>query len=446
VLDAAGNPVISYQYGMDQDLRILHCDDPNCDGIGDSITSPDTAGSVGYSTSLALDATGNPVVSYSDFTNDDLKVLHCDDPNCDGTGDSITSPDPAGGSSTSLVLDASGNPVIAYAGDSGMKLLHCDDPNCDGTGEIIASPDAGGAPASMTLDASGNPVVSIYDHVNDDLRLLHCNDPNCDGVGESVTLPDAAGDVGQWASLVLDAAGNPVVSYFDVTNWDLKVLHCDDPNCDGTGDSITVPDMGGGLYTSLALDASGNPVISYCGNTGLHVLHCDDPNCDGVGESITAPDIGCPFCRYTTLALDAGGNPVVGYFDHTETDGDLKLVHCDDPNCSGGDESITSPDTGGRVGAYTSLALDASGNPVVSYWDYTNGDLKILRCNDPNCDGVGESITSPDTVGCIATTRTATVWGRASPYPTPVPPAAPPWCWTGVATLSLPTISSAMPT
>ena len=138
---------------------------------------------------------------------------------------------------------------------------------------------------SMELDASGNPVVSYFQHeIGENLKLLHCNDPNCAGGDDSVTSPDTAGEVGENTSLELDAAGNPVVSYFDRTNFALKVMHCNDPNCAGGDDSITTPDPGasGGQFTSLELDAAGNPVISYIEPPGaLTVMHCNDPNCAG---------------------------------------------------------------------------------------------------------------------------------------------------------------------
>lgn len=377
-----------------------------------SITSPDTGGDVGWYTSLALDAGGNPVVSYWDATNSDLRVLHCDDPNCAAGAESITSPDAADsvGLTSALALDAAGNPVAGYwdATNNDLKVLHCDDPNCADGGESITSPDTVGnvgISVWLVLDASGNPVVSYYDVSNADLKVLHCNDPNCAGGDESITSPDTEGDVGQSTSMVLDADDNPVITYRDLTNGDLKVMHCNDPNCAGGDESITTPDTEDGRSTSmLTLDANGNPVISYWGlaSSDLKIMHCNDSNCAGGDESITSPDTEGEVGRQTSLALDAEGNPVVSYYDITN--GDLKVMHCNDPNCAGDDESIVSPDTGGNVGRFTWLALDATGNPVVAYYDVTNGDLKVLHCATTTC-------------GALPPTPTPTATPTATPCP-----------------------------
>jgi hypothetical protein len=71
-------------------------------------------------------------------------------------------------------------------------------------------------------------------------------------------------------------------------------------------------------------------------------------------------------------------------------------MHCNDAACNGGDESIVAVDTAGRVGRYSSLALDSQGFPVISYYDSPNGDLKLAHCNDANCAGGDESIVAVD--------------------------------------------------
>ena len=76
---------------------------------------------------------------------------------------------------------------------------------------------------------------------------------------------------------------------------------------------------------------------------------------------------------YTSLALDAAGNPHIGY---------RQRVSGKDYSClkyarwTGNTWKIQTVDYGGEVGEYTSLALDGSGYPHISYYDHTNGDLK----------------------------------------------------------------------
>ncbi len=371
-----------------------------------TITSPDTSGNIGFYSTLALDGDGFPVVAYQDGVNEDLKVLHCGDTTC-SSGNTITSPDTTGavGYYISMALDAAGFPVVSYYDQTNndLKVLHCGNASCS-SGNTITSPDTTdivGQYSSIAL-AGTLPVVSYYDFTNKDLKVLHCGDTTCSS-GNTITSPDTTGFVGSHTSLRIDAAGFPVVSYQDNMNLDLKVLHCGDTTC-SSGNTITTLDTasGSGLYTSLRIDANGFPVVSYqiSGSNDLKVLHCGDTTCSS-GNTITSPDTNGAVGRYTSLALDAAGFPIVSYYD--VTNGDLKVLHCGDTTCSSGN-TITSPDTTGDVGEYTSLRLDTSGFPVVSYYAETGGDLKLLHCDNATCStNTAPTASTPSSVSQAST-------------------------------------------
>ena len=401
---------------------------PSAQAVGEnSITSPDTLSGVqlGTYSSLVLDAGGFPVVSYLDgTTNRNLKIIHCNDSNCAGGDESITTPDANTGSArTSIVLDTSGYPVVTYRTNLlNLRLLHCNDPNCSGGDESITQPGATVHDAtSLRLDASGFPVIATAD-INTGLKIVHCNDVNCAGGDESITTPEMTG--GQWLSMVLDANGYPLVSYnadagsmlffrnnttCPICGRYLKILHCNDANCDGNDDSkVTVDNVGadlGAATTSLELDGAGLPVVSYIADDGanntLRILHCNDANCTGGDESKEAPDSALQRGMFTSLELDSSGYPVVTY--HEDVSRDLKVLRCNDANCAGGDDSVVTPDTLGEVGKHSSLTLGANGLPVVSYNDESNPyALKILHCGSYPCAGAPPDDEDGDSVADAA--------------------------------------------
>ncbi len=353
---------------------------------GNTITQPDNGGRY---TSLRLDGSGFPVVSHYDPALQDLKVLHCGDATCSG-GNTIATPDPTTMTPvghTSLAL-AGDTPVVTHydSGPRDLKLVHCGNATC--SAPTVRTLDSGptdnvGIYASVALNGGGSPVVAYYTEPFDLLKLLVCSNATCSTYNDQTV--DATPITGLYNSIALDASGFPVISYYDQSNSNLRVVHCGSADC-SSGNMFATPDgaLGDeGKYTSLALDALGFPVVSYYNDTNddLKVLHCGNATCT-TANTITTPDSSGDVGQYNSLALDGAGNPVVSYYSVTATA--LKVLHCGNATCSAGN-TITTPDSAGTVGQYTSLALDGGGNPVVSYYDATNGKLSVLHCGDPNC-------------------------------------------------------------
>lgn len=89
----------------------------------------------------------------------------------------------------------------------------------------------------------------------------------------------------------------------------------------------------------------------------------------------------------------------MAYYD--ATNGNLKVARCNDKACAGGNEARTAVDTAADVGAYPSLAIGLDGKPVVAYYHATDGNLRFARCNDPACAGQNESLATLDNAGDV---------------------------------------------
>ena len=359
-LDTAGHPHIVY--GGDHLYHAWH------DGVTWHYETVDDAPGVGRYASLALDGGGYPHISYydyADYTNGDLKYAYQD-----ASGWHIETVDGGGnvGRHTSLALDGSGYAHISYC------LYDYIDDQCEGlkyayqdaSGWHIQTVDSEGEVGwytSLALDANGYPHISYHDYGYYDEGALKY--AYLDASGWHTQTVDSEEGVGRYTSLALDGSGYPHISYLDYTNDDLKYAYQDvfgwhTQTVDSEGDV--------GWYTSLALDGVGYPHISYLDYTNGDLKYA---YLDASGWYFHTLDSRGDVGYYTSLALDGVGYPHISYFD--ESNNALKYAYRD---ASGWHfQTVDSEGSGGwRRYSDTSLALDESGYPHISYY---NKDLPI---------------------------------------------------------------------
>ena len=109
-------------------------------------------------------------------------------------------------------------------------------------------------------------------------------------------------------------------------------------------------------------------------------------------STITSLDTSGSVGDYTSVTIGADGLGLISYYDATNDD--LKVAHCSNTACTAA--TITSLDTVGNVGYYPSVTIGADGLGLISYCDATNDDLKVAHCSNTACTAA--TITSLDTV------------------------------------------------
>ena len=315
-------------------------------------------------------------------TGSDTKTITAAGVYCAAAGDDTINVDFAG---------TAADPVVIAPGN-GTDTINVNTSQTDNAGLIIAQPTsktttvtpAGGVTGSFRCVTNASYTPSATTNV---LTIRPLGAANCVTAATSAVTVDSANSTGLHTSMQLDANGYPVISYHVQTGKDLELAHCGNANCTAGNTITTVHDDGTntvGQYTSLQLDANGYPVISYYDASGfdLELAHCGNANCSAGNTLTTVDDTTTTTGLYTSQRLDANGYPVISY--HDQTGGDLEVAHCGNANCNAGN-TLTTIESTNSTGQFTSLQLDAAGNPVSSYYYVTGADLKVAHCTTANC-------------------------------------------------------------
>ncbi|MBI2545394.1 MAG: hypothetical protein HYW22_02230 [Candidatus Aenigmarchaeota archaeon] len=374
----------------------------------------ETTNDVGTHPFMVIPSDGLPFIAYRDETNADLRVAKCGTTDC-SSGNTFTTIDSTGDigavsnrRAITVAISTDGLPIISYydVTNGKLKVAKCNNTTCSSsTISDIETTGAGSANygAYITIAPDGLPVIAYYDNTNGNLKVAKCGTTDCSS-GNILTTVESTNNVGFWPAIAIGADGLPIVSSYDLTNADLRVVKCGNIYCNASN-VITAVDTTNdvGHHTSIAIGQDGLPVIAEYEDTAsankIRIVKCGNIACSS-GNIITSVDTASTTGRQASLKIGPDGLPVASYSRSDGSFNDLRVLKCGNPSCTSGN-TITDLDTG-NVGEYSSLVIAPDGLPIIAYREENLDDLKIVKCAVPSCNSTsGGSYTFGSNLGTI---------------------------------------------
>lgn len=379
----------------------------------------DQYATLGVTTDTGSRLSKGTIVGFSDCDDTDWGCLTLD------SGSGIDTGDYSG-----IAIDNENAPWIAYRYTTGgdLYVAHyvgggagtgCDDSNWICEAVLVSTAGQYGNNISIGKDGTvwlatkgESDSLTVATYVGGGLGT------GCSDADWTCTVLETTGSSGYYADIAISPTGVPWISYKDNgSSGELKVAHkelvsgqgigCDNTT-DWSCDSVDGIVANTGEYTSIAFTADGIPWVSYYDATGFDLRVANyvgfGGNCTSAAWDCEAVDVTNNVGEYTSIAIDGSGNPWVSY-EYGEAS-DLRVAkYVGDGlqvTCSGGssDWDCDSVDTGSV--AHSTIAMDSNGEAWVAYQESTSLDLRVAHyvgsggnCSDAGWDcGAVESTNS----------------------------------------------------
>lgn len=342
----------------------------------------------GGSPSTTVNIDGLAITSYFDQTNGDLKFARCANASCSTTLVRVIA-NPSGksvGNYSSIAVNASGLPVMSYydATATDLWFAYCTDPNC-GSSIQTAVADASefdfGKFSSLGLGGDNNPVIAFLDSTNGVIRLSHCQSAACVVGGGASIDQHIIAPVGPNTapSLAIGNDGFPVVAF--QSGGSVKLIHCQSFTCNARS---TVTLDASGLATGTARVVTGTdgfPMVLYAADGALKATHCTAIDCSTSETTTIVPKFtdqvlgSSSNASLADLAVGVNGNPVFAYV-YVSPGGftaSLTTARCLDRKCSA--VTQTASRFGGGAGA--SLVIGPSGHALTVLYENSIGTTSL---------------------------------------------------------------------
>jgi hypothetical protein len=335
----------------------------------------DSTGDVGEYSSIVIDSYGFKHISYFDATNTKLKYA------TDKSGSWVhttVNTNTQMGKYTSIAIDSEGYVHISYDyySMSYNHLMYATDKSGSWVNTIADGSAEVGSHTSIAVDSNDAVHISYYDATNTNLKYATCSS-SCSSASSwsKVTIESSSGDVGKYNSIAIDSNDTLHISYRDSTNGDLKYATCSSSCTSASSWTRSTIDSDGnvGSRTSIAIDSNGAVHISYYDITNGDLKYATDQS--GSWANTTVDSVGT-VGKYSSIAIDANDVVHISYYDATNKD--LKYAsNMQSYIQTGVGNVIKFIDRDTKVGNEgTSIAVDSNGDVHISYYDDINGDLK----------------------------------------------------------------------
>ena len=88
--------------------------------------------------------------------------------------------------------------------------------------------------------------------------------------------------------------------------------------------------------------------------------------------------------KWTSVAVPSDGKPVISFYN--ATDGDLAVCKCNDSDCISTPTCNYNVDSTNDVGKYSAIAINpVNGYPVIAHIDDTNNRVRVCACSNSSC-------------------------------------------------------------
>lgn len=276
----------------------------------------------------------------------------------------------------SLAFRNDNMPCVVYGGDH--LYYACWNPTVSQwQTEVVDSDPLVGAYAALAFNSNSRPFISYYDAANGNLKLAY----NLGGGWQKLvvdTNPVALSVAESFADP--DLYTSPELRAFyeklDAIPWKDPFKSAELPGTDVA--DITYDGGGVGLHTSIAIDGIGRVHISYYDDDNRDLKYAMWNGLDTpptfVIEVVDKYDDQGKVGLWSSIAVDSSNVPQIAYM--SEKYDDLKFAWRKGFNQSWDTFTV---DSASNVGAFVSLVVDANGYPQMSYMDFANYNLKFAR-------------------------------------------------------------------